>query len=62
METISNDFPLDETPDRIGLVRETVIGLRYGVVQLMVHDGRVTQIERTEKTRLKMPREPRHED
>jgi len=29
-----------------------VRGLRYGVVQLVVHDGRVTQIERTEKTRI----------
>jgi hypothetical protein len=39
-------------PEWIGLVREKVEGLRYGVVQLVVHDGRVTQIERTEKTRL----------
>ena len=40
------------TPDWLALVREKVEGLRYGVVQLVVHDGRVTQIERTEKTRL----------
>ena len=33
-------------------MRAKVRGLRYGVVQLVVHDGRVTQIERTEKTRL----------
>lgn len=39
-------------PDWIALVREKVAGLRYGVVQLVVHDGRVTQIERTERTRL----------
>jgi hypothetical protein len=39
-------------PDWIALVREKVEGLRFGVVQLVVHDGRVTQIERTEKTRL----------
>jgi hypothetical protein len=39
-------------PDWIALVREKVESLRYGVVQLIVHDGRVTQIERTEKTRL----------
>jgi hypothetical protein len=39
-------------PDWIVLVRQKVEGLRYGVVQLVVHDGRVTQIERTEKTRL----------
>ena len=36
----------------LDLVREHVAGLRYGVVQLVVHDGRVTQIERTEKTRV----------
>lgn len=44
-------------PDWIALVREKVEGLRFGVVQLTVHDGRVTQIERTEKTRLPASRE-----
>ena len=44
-------------PDWIALVREKVEGLRFGVVQLVVHDGRVTQIERTEKTRLPAHRE-----
>ena len=39
-------------PEWLALVRAKVQGLRYGVVQLVVHDGRVTQIERTEKTRL----------
>jgi hypothetical protein len=39
-------------PDWLALVREKVERLRYGVVQLVVHDGRVTQIECTEKTRL----------
>lgn len=33
-------------------VREKVETLRYGVVQIVVHDSKVTQIERTEKTRL----------
>ena len=45
------------SPDWLALVREKVEGLRYGVVQLVVHDGRVTQIERTEKTRLASTRE-----
>lgn len=36
----------------LAVVREKVEGLRYGVVQLVVHDGRVTQIDRTERTRL----------
>ena len=43
-------------PDWLAVVREKVEGLRFGVVQLVVHDGRVTQIERTEKTRLSGPR------
>ncbi len=44
-------------PEWVALVREKVEGLRYGVVQLVVHDGRVTQIERTEKTRLPAERD-----
>ena len=44
-------------PDWLRLVQQKVEGLRYGVIQLVVHDGRVTQIERTEKTRLSGARE-----
>lgn len=43
---------LDEQPEWLRVVQQKVETLRYGVVQLIVHDGRVTQIERTEKTRL----------
>lgn len=52
--TASNSAQPDAVsiPEWVALVREKVEGLRYGVVQLVVHDGRVTQIERTEKTRL----------
>jgi hypothetical protein len=38
--------------DWLELVRENVQSLRFGIVQIIVHDSRVTQIERTEKTRL----------
>jgi hypothetical protein len=38
--------------DWMELVREKVRTLRFGVVQIVVHDSRVTQIERTERTRL----------
>jgi hypothetical protein len=34
------------------LVRQQVGSLRYGVVQIIVHDGHVTQIEKTERLRL----------
>ena len=60
MTAITNAIPAEPAtqPDWIALVREKVEGLRYGVVQLVVHDGRVTQIERTEKTRLPSERDP----
>ena len=44
--------PSDPQPEWVALVRAQVEGLKYGVVQLVVHDGRITQIERTEKVRL----------
>jgi hypothetical protein len=36
----------------LGLVRERVASLRFGIVQIVVHEGRVTQIDRTERLRL----------
>ena len=41
-----------EPSDWLELVREKVQSLQFGVVQIVVHDSKVTQIERTEKTRL----------
>jgi len=48
-------MPHDErraSADWLELVREKVQSLRFGVVQIVVHDSKVTQIERTEKMRL----------
>ncbi|HEY3601231.1 MAG TPA: YezD family protein [Chthoniobacterales bacterium] len=45
-------------PEWLALVRQKVETLRYGVVQIIVHDSRVTQIERTEKTKITEYREP----
>ncbi len=39
----------------VSLVRRQVGSLRFGVVQIVVHDGRVVQVERTEKVRLEKP-------
>jgi len=51
-ESSANPASPPGEPEWLALVRDQVRGLRFGVVQLVVHDGRVTQIERTEKTRL----------
>ena len=34
------------------IVRQQVGSLRFGVVEIIVHDSRVTQIEKTERLRL----------
>lgn len=53
MSQLANPSPAPSSvPDWVAITREKVESLRFGVVQLLVHDGRVTQIERTEKTRL----------
>jgi hypothetical protein len=36
----------------LAVVREKVRAIRFGSVQITVHDGRVTQIEANEKTRI----------
>jgi hypothetical protein len=42
----------DESADWVQLVRDSVKGLRFGVVQIVVHDAKVVQIETTEKVRI----------
>jgi hypothetical protein len=39
-------------PDALSLVREALGRLRYGAIQLTVHDGKVMQIDITERKRL----------
>jgi hypothetical protein len=41
----------------LDVVRKNVAALRFGSVQITVHDGRVTQVESVEKTRFVASRE-----
>lgn len=40
------------TAQALGKVREALDGLRYGTVTIVVQDGVVVQVERTEKVRI----------
>ncbi|MDE2596211.1 MAG: YezD family protein [Sphingomonadales bacterium] len=58
MNTSSNQPPLDPAAARLleeslSSVREALTGLKYGAISLTVHEGRVVQIDVTEKKRLK---------
>ena len=43
-------------PNWLAVVQRQVSSLRYGVVQIVIHDSQVTQIEKTERVRLDKPR------
>lgn len=47
----------DSLPDWLAIVLGKVSAMRFGTVQIVVHEGKVTQIECTEKTRLEQARE-----
>jgi len=42
----------DKSTEWLEVVRKQVESLRYGTVVIIVHDGQVTRIERTERLRL----------
>jgi hypothetical protein len=53
-ESVSGETPRT-TESWLDVVRRHVGSLNFGVVQIVVHDARVVQIERTEKVRLENP-------
>ena len=42
-------------PPWLKIVQEQIESLRFGEVQIIVHDSKVVQIQRTEKVRLEKP-------
>lgn len=48
----TNAAATDADAHWLEIIRQHLRSLHYGVVQIVVHDGRVTQIERTERVRL----------
>jgi hypothetical protein len=52
----SQDEASASLPAWLELVREQVDSLKFGTVQITVHDSRVTQVERLEKLRLDRPK------
>ena len=53
--TIKSASSSDEKANWLEVVRQQVGSLRFGVVQIVVHDAQVTQIEKTERVRLDKP-------
>jgi hypothetical protein len=45
-----NSLPL--SPALLRELRQALLAIRYGAVELVIHDGRVVQLERREKVRF----------
>lgn len=54
MDTIATERATQDGSEAewLEIVRKNVSALRFGSVQITVHDGRVTQVESIEKTRF----------
>ena len=54
MSTITSERTSPDGPstDWLEVVRQNVANLRFGSIQITVHEGRVTQVESIEKTRF----------
>ena len=46
------DDTLPLTPALLRELRQALLAIRYGSVELVIHDGRVVQLERREKVRF----------
>ncbi len=56
---INKENDAGEKTGWLEIVRRQVGSLRFGVVQIVVHDSQVTQIEKTERVRLDKSHIPR---
>ncbi len=55
MDELNQKQALTATEQWLEVVRRQVNSLQYGVVQITVHNSRVTQIDRTERVRINPP-------
>ena len=54
-----NEAVNDGAEEAIALLREALRTIRFGSVEFIIHDGRVSQIDRKEKLRFESPAEDR---
>ena len=53
---VKSESSADQQLNWLEVVRRQVGSLHYGAVEIVVHDSRVIQIEKTERVRLDQPR------
>lgn len=56
---LNRNVDLVLAPEVMSQISRLLAGLRFGAIEITVHDGRVVQIERREKIRIASPESPR---
>ena len=51
---VPSNEPFELPPDLLEQLRAALSGLRFGTIELTVHEGAVVQIERREKVRISL--------
>ncbi|MGI8978687.1 MAG: YezD family protein [Pirellulaceae bacterium] len=60
-EPVSPEPAVEDSREReIAQIRDALRGLKFGAVNIVVQDGVVVQIDRTEKRRLRRPSAAKH--
>ena len=59
MRKLAEDTMDSLNPDLEREILDAVRGIRYGSVEVVVHDAKVVQVVRTEKVRIDSPRDGR---
>lgn len=59
MNTVSDIKESRESRDELLMLKilEAIKSIKYGYVQITIHDSEIVQIDKTEKIRLRRPRE-----
>lgn len=57
VEPSSRTFSVNR--ETISLIQHALQGLRYGQISLTIHDGRLIQLDRVQRSRLEQP-QPTH--
>ena len=51
-KTEHDEAQTSSEPRWLDVIRESIAKMRFGMVQVVVHEGRVTQVDATHRTRL----------
>ncbi len=59
MDTVSDIKESRESQNKMLMLKviEAIKGVKYGYIQITTHDSEIVQIDKTEKIRLRRPRE-----